>query len=151
MKRSRNGGRPTRGAGVGRCRTAARTVVVFVCWGGLGCTRHQEVVVAVVVGFSRTDDGHNHRQGATFARLVEYRCVRRQDTRKKQTINEEAVSAGRGSKNDLCTIPQPGTQASRWSQNVFQFWEVNLRRRGTGVVGPARLSSENFRLFGPTI
>ena len=28
-------------------------------------TAHQGVEVTVVVGFSRTDDGHNHRQGAT--------------------------------------------------------------------------------------
>ena len=31
-------------------------------------TRHSEVKFTVVVGFARTDDGHNHRQGATFAR-----------------------------------------------------------------------------------
>ena len=37
-------------------------------WGGwLGCTRHSRVTYAVVVAFSRTGDGHNHRQGATFA------------------------------------------------------------------------------------
>ena len=35
---------------------------------GLGCTRHSGVTYAVVVGFSRTGDGHNHRQGAAFAR-----------------------------------------------------------------------------------
>ena len=28
------------------------------------------VKFAVVVGFARTDDGHNHRQGATFARAA---------------------------------------------------------------------------------
>ena len=27
-------------------------------------TRHSEVTVAVVVGFARTGDGHDHRQGA---------------------------------------------------------------------------------------
>ena len=33
----------------------------FICWG-------PRYYVAVVVGFARTGDGHDHRQGATFAR-----------------------------------------------------------------------------------
>ena len=43
-----------------------RTVFLFlgVSFGRVHAADH-EVVVAVVVGFSRTDDGHNHRQGAT--------------------------------------------------------------------------------------
>ena len=36
--------------------------------GGGGYTLHSKVTVAVNVGFARTDDGRNHRQGATFAR-----------------------------------------------------------------------------------
>ena len=36
----------------------------FFLGGGI-CTAHQEVVVTEVVGFSRTVDGHNHRQGTT--------------------------------------------------------------------------------------
>ena len=38
------------------------------CFGFLGVvTRHSDVT-EVVVGFARTGDGHNHRQGAAFAR-----------------------------------------------------------------------------------
>ena len=37
---------------------------IFLDWGLPGTQR----IVAVVVGFSRTGDGHDHRQGATFAR-----------------------------------------------------------------------------------
>ena len=36
--------------------------------GGRSYTLHSKVTVAVNVGFARTDDGRNHRQGATFAR-----------------------------------------------------------------------------------
>ena len=37
-------------------------VVVLV---GCICTAHSAVIVTVVVGFARTDAGHDHRQGAT--------------------------------------------------------------------------------------
>ena len=37
---------------------------VYVC---VCCTRHPEVIVAVVVGFAKNKDGHNHQQGAAFA------------------------------------------------------------------------------------
>ena len=35
---------------------------------GIRLCRHPEVEYTVVVGFARNDDGHNHRQGNTFAR-----------------------------------------------------------------------------------
>ena len=40
------------------------------CFDLIRLTRHSEVEVrfTVVVGFAKTDDGHNPRQGATFAR-----------------------------------------------------------------------------------
>ena len=45
-----------------------RRVVFFVIRFYPAFTRHLEVIVTVVVGFSRTGAGHNPRQGATFAR-----------------------------------------------------------------------------------
>ena len=59
--------------GRGCCLPCARptniafTQLFFWCFLGLGCPRHPEVIDAVVVGFLRTGDGHNHRQDATFA------------------------------------------------------------------------------------
>jgi len=44
-----------------------RTSLLF-----LGSTRHSGVTYAVVVGFLRTNNGHDHPQGAAFARC---RCV----------------------------------------------------------------------------
>ena len=41
-----------------------------MCFVLLGCTWYPEVIVAVAMGFLRTGDGLNHRQGATFAPVM---------------------------------------------------------------------------------
>ena len=59
--------------GTGGCVCGAGVTGEFLCmWITVACTRHPEVIVAVAVGFSKTGDGHDHRQGASFARADSY-------------------------------------------------------------------------------
>ena len=46
----------------------------FLYW-GIGYTRHLEVTGAVVVGFSRTGDGHNHGAGRHLRTLLTCHCT----------------------------------------------------------------------------
>ena len=56
----------------------------------LGCIRHSGVMSAVAVGFSGTNGGHNHWQGASFARADVQLPVRMRGSISTPSIKQSA-------------------------------------------------------------
>ena len=78
-----------------RTGSAVRKIASSFFFGGGGrciCTGAEEVVVTVVVGFSRTDDGHNHRQGATSCTEQGHILKKTSFPEVRQNPEEERVS-----------------------------------------------------------
>ena len=81
-----------------------------------GFTRHPDATAAVAVGFSRTGDGHNHRQGATSStrRFIALRGI---------------LLGPRGPRvNVLICACNPTPMFRMWGFRLWALYEVLLKR-----------------------